>query len=263
MAKIIVLLWALALLPGCYYLQQPATPMPQAYYPAQQGYEVSEVPPVQRQRDLLVMLPGMGDGIDRFAHEGLVQQVAQAQLPVDVVVVNAHFNYYRSRTLLTRLQQDVINPAKAMGYQRVHLAGVSLGGFGALVYWRDVIDAAQDTNTAEKGPGAVLLLTPYLGEPEYYQHLLQKNSQAQAVNEEKNLWPWLESQNLRERKQWYLGSAQQDEFYTANQLLAERLRQSNTATVNGGHNWQSWRELWPTLLRQLKRDYYSKVNNYE
>ncbi|UTF61298.1 hypothetical protein [Gilvimarinus sp. DA14] len=259
MVKHALLLVTLALLSGCYYLQKPTAPMEQAYYPAQNGYQLRAQAPAHRQRDLLIMLPGMGDSIDRFTREGLIAQVAHVDLPLDVVVVNAHFNYYRSRTLLERLHQDVLLPAQALGYRRVHLAGVSLGGFGALLYWREF--AGADPGGPELG--AVLLLTPYLGEPEYYQHHINPGAAAKARGEEKNLWPWLDSQQPAARQHWYMGMAREDDFFRANQLLAERLPAANSATVNGGHNWQSWRELWPQLLANLKRDFYSKVQNYE
>lgn len=247
MVKGIFLALLLGVLSGCYYLQSPVAPMEQAYYPASDDYAYREDEPSEHERDLLIMLPGMGDGIDRFAREGLIDQVKQAQLPVDVVVVNAHFNYYRTRSLLTRLQVDVINPAKGKGYRHIHLAGVSLGGFGSLLYWRD------------KEPlDSALLLTPYLGEPEYYQYRLDPTAAPQALDEEKNIWPWLEKQAPRAREQWYLGLAREDDFYTPNALLADMLTPEHVAKAEGGHNWESWRELWPQLLEQLKRDFYSQ-----
>ena len=250
MVKRLFLLNLLTFLSGCYYLQRPIAPIEQAHYPAEAGYVYQPSAPATRAPDLLIMLPGMGDGIDRFAREGLIEQVKQAQLPLDVVVVNAHFNYYRSRSLLTRLQADVIAPAQNAAYRHIHLAGVSLGGFGTLLYWRD------------KAPlDSALLLTPYLGEPEYYQHRLEPSARPQALDEEKNLWPWLEQQTPRTREHWYLGMAREDEFYTANALLADMLAPEHAVQVEGGHNWNSWRELWPQMLSQFKRDFYSQGNH--
>jgi pimeloyl-ACP methyl ester carboxylesterase len=47
--------------------------------------------------------------------------------------VNAHLGYYAARTVLERLRQDVIGPARAR-YESIRLIGVSMGGLGTLLY---------------------------------------------------------------------------------------------------------------------------------
>lgn len=237
---------------GCYYLQTADTPMTTRFYERASGYSPSTAVPSERAQDLLVLLPGMGDGIERFEKEGLIRQLAQADLPVDAVAVNAHFGYYRSRQLLERLSEDVLQPAKALGYERIHLAGVSLGGFGGLLYWR----YGEQHPTLATDISSLLLLTPYVGEPEYYQHRLN-GGPAQAVGEEKNLWPWLESLPAGAGADWYLGMAESDKFYTANQTFAAFVPTEQVAIVEGGHNWDSWRALWPQLLQHLKREQFA------
>ncbi len=195
------------------------------------------------------MLPGIGDSMDRFYQEGLIAQLRNANLPLDVLVADAHFGYYRDRTLLSRLQQDVIDPAKAARYQQIHFAGVSLGGFGSLLYWRDS-DAWR--------PASLSLLTPYLGEPEYYQYKLagHEGEPAQQLETDKNLWPWLEQQPPSERQHWYLGLARSGKFYPPGQALANMLPARHVVSVEGEHNWQAWRSMWPPLLDAIKRDFY-------
>ncbi|MDO6748549.1 hypothetical protein [Gilvimarinus sp. 1_MG-2023] len=241
-----------AFLSGCYHLQSADAPMDVLYYPHHNGYQASEELPLVRSSDLLILLPGMGNRIDSFEQAGVLEQLAQAQIPVDAVMVDAHFAYYRARNFLPRLQQDVLLPAREAGYQRVHLAGISLGGFGSLLYWQYNLDQPTEGLPV----ASAMLLTPYLGEPEYYAHRLNPQLSPQLVSEDKNIWLWLEQLPPEQRQHWYLGLAEQDEFYQANRTFADLLPEDQVFTTPGGHTWDSWRDLWPRVLAQFKRDFF-------
>ncbi len=246
-----VLLILLVALSGCYYFKSPQVPMSRLFYPAEADYVYQ--PQWQRSApDLLVLLPGINGSAEQFEHEGLIDQVRESHLPVDVLVADAHFGYYRERSFLIRLEEDVLAPARAAGYRRIYLAGISLGGFGALLQWRHGEGESID---------ALLLLTPYLGEPEYYAHKLDPSLQPQALDEDKNLWPWLATVPPRKRQHWYLGRAEEDRFYIPNGLLMNTLPPANGVTLAGGHNWPTWRRLWPELLMRLKRDFYGEAQS--
>ena len=51
-----------------------------------------------------------------------------------MVVADAHVGYFRNRSFEDRLRADVMVPARARGYESIWLAGISLGGLGALLY---------------------------------------------------------------------------------------------------------------------------------
>ncbi|HEY7886082.1 MAG TPA: hypothetical protein VIC08_14150 [Cellvibrionaceae bacterium] len=238
--------FSLLLTSGCYHLQAAKAPMPALSYYHADAYQPG-VDSGQRAKDLLVYLPGMGDYMERFEGKDLQQPLFEAGLPIDIKVADAHFAYYRARTFNERLHQDIIAPAREEGYQRIYLVGISLGGFGALLHWRETGDI-----------DAVLLLTPYLGEPEYYAHLVDKNQQATALDEDKNIWPWLEELPPEAMQHWYVGRARDDKFFTPNSLLSDRLPPANTVTVDGGHDWNAWLAMWPQLLAKLERDFYSE-----
>lgn len=242
----------LLMLSGCYYLQSVDAPMASLYYHYSDGYRAPSASPQKIQKDLLIMLPGIGDGITRFEREGLIAQLAETGLPVDVVVVNAHIGYYRSRTFMQRLQHDVVRPALQAGYEKIHLAGLSLGGFGSLLYWRHQLM----TQSPDFPLVSALLLTPYLGEPEHYAHRL--TSEPKPVSDENSLWPWLERLSQAQRQHWYIGIAEQDEFYPVNLSFAGLLPEDQVFISPGGHDWDTWRELWPQLLVQWQSDFFDR-----
>ena len=69
----------------------------------------------------------------------------QRQLPVDLLLLDAHTGYYTSQQIVDRLLNEVVRPAREQGYARVWLVGISLGGYGSLLFTRehgDLIDGA-------------------------------------------------------------------------------------------------------------------------
>jgi pimeloyl-ACP methyl ester carboxylesterase len=60
--------------------------------------------------------------------------------PVDLIAVDAHAGYYLRQTVLERLREDVVAPARAAGYEKARLVGISLGGLGAALYATDHAD---------------------------------------------------------------------------------------------------------------------------
>ena len=62
---------------------------------------------------LLVMLPGSFARPEEFVREGFVQAVRERQLGVDMVLVDAHLGYYSDRSMIDRLQADIVAPARA------------------------------------------------------------------------------------------------------------------------------------------------------
>jgi len=87
-------------------------------------------------RPLLVMFAGATDRLEDCVEQGFIGMVRVSSALIDVVAVDAHMNYYLERSVVERLETDVIAPALAKGYMRIWLMGISLGGMGALDYAR-------------------------------------------------------------------------------------------------------------------------------
>lgn len=143
-------------------------------------------------RSLIVFLPGIDDTAEDYERHGFIDAVKQAGWPA--VVVDAHYGYYANRTILDRLHVDIFEPAKVLGYRNRWLVGISLGGFGALLYAsRHALDVT-----------GVVAIAPYLG-GSVVQEIMTAgglpNWTPATVDQhdyERQLWAWLKEYEKRE-----------------------------------------------------------------
>ena len=241
---------------GCY----PAAKIPIATI--QYGAEGAKGP-----RLLFVFLHGNGDRNSVFDEEGFVQAVRARGLSVDMISVDAHIGYYMNGTILTRLKEDVIDPARARGYEGIWLIGNSLGGFGSLSY-------------AQKYPNeitGIVLLGPFLGERPIISEIRHAGGLLRwepgdvllktKEDAEKHIWIWLkehgqqcalwpgDEDHLKMRgdvPKIYLGYGRKDRFTYAQDLLASLLPPEQVIALDGGHDWSTWKKLWDQFLdRQI------------
>jgi pimeloyl-ACP methyl ester carboxylesterase len=203
---------------------------------------------------LFVFLRGIGGSHYSFEEEGLVAEVWARGLPFDVVAPNAHFGYYGDRNLVLRLKEDVIDPARARGYRKIWLVGVSMGGLGALLY---LMEWPEDI-------AGVYLISPFLGS----QFFLEEMESAGGVRKwdpgpykteddwQRMLWHWMKTTIAdNPDKIVYLGYGTEDPFKSSPQLLAALLPPNRVYTIEGGHDYQTAKALWKIFLnndRQLR-----------
>jgi pimeloyl-ACP methyl ester carboxylesterase len=107
---------------GCSILMR-ATPTP---IPTQ----LKRMSPAERASTLVVFLPGRGGSMADFERQGFLDTLRDAGVKADTLTVDAHLAYYYKRTVIVRLWDDVLLPARQQGYRRIVLVGVSLGGVG-------------------------------------------------------------------------------------------------------------------------------------
>ena len=94
------------------------------------------VPAAQPPHRLVVVLPGRGDDLDSLARRGLAQTIHQQWPDADVILTGLTMPFYLQGHAAERLHDEVITPARKRPYKQVWLAGISLGGMGALMYDR-------------------------------------------------------------------------------------------------------------------------------
>lgn len=211
------------------------------------GYDLSPV-----ERDLLVLLPGIGDYAEDFESHQFLGMVRGTGWPVDVWMVDAHYGYYADRTIVEQLHRDVLGPARGAGYRQVWLGGISLGGLGALLY----------ASRYGEGLAGVLALAPFLGNPDTIHEIglagglaAWARGPADPHDAIRMLWRWLHQRQTGpphpdQPPRIYLGFGEQDLFSGAHMLLAAHLPDEQVIRAPGGHEWQVWQRLWKEFLRR-------------
>ena len=236
-------LWLLATtacLPGCLGVPEAVEPIPTTTWQA----------PSDGGRNLLVMLPGRGDRMDVFADHGF-PEIALDQ-GFDVVAVDAHFGYYMRRSLLPLLRDDIIAPARARGYTNIWLLGVSMGGFGALLYSAEYPDEID----------GLVLLAPYLGDRKISASVTAAGGldawqpeSARFKDYEVQVWAWLKANaGVPGGTPVQLGYGREDRLAAVYPPLRERLPEQQLLEIDGGHGWGTWTPLWRELATGLRAD---------
>lgn len=212
--------------------------------------KVVEVGSLERPaRCLMVLLPGGGDAMGKFAEEGFVAAIGASGLAIDVVAADARVGYYMRGEIGERLEQDVFAAARP-GHEHVWALGVSMGGYGALHY-------------AQQYPGrvdGVVVLAPYLGGRRVVAEIAEAGGLARWTgdppaplnrdNYQRQLWSWLKRTTAAgEGPVILLGYGVEDRLARANALLAAALPEDRVVTAPGGHDWPVWRGLLAEVLR--------------
>jgi len=206
--------------------------------------EFSKTP--RSERTLVIMLPGLGDEPEDYIANGFVDDMQRHGREVDVVVVDAHLGYYRERELLTRLREDVFEPAHAERYPSIWIVGISMGGMGALLSAREFGEQVD----------GVVLLSPFLGRRPALRRISAAGGPGAweppaetSSDYTVELWRWLKAYptEAAKRAPIYLGYGTQ-ERNRSHWMLAELLPSERVVTIEGGHEWDTWRAAWAKLL---------------
>ena len=206
-------------------------------------------------RCLVLFLPGRRDSFGDYGRRGFPEMAARAGVVADYVEVDAHMGYYRAQTITARLEEDVVAPARARGFERVWIVGISMGGLGGILYARE----------HPEGSLGVVALAPYLGDEEPRFVAAQGGLASYTMggpradaDYERELWGWLQRYAAQgaELPPIWLGFGAQDDLAPADQLLANALPPGRTFVEQGGHDWNTWTRLWKDVLDAglLQRD---------
>lgn len=235
------LLCLAALLSGCLPHRPITTPMQSI---------LDAVDPEQRADTLLVLLPGAFDQPNDFVHEGFVKAVRERRIAADVLLLDAHTEYYLQHIVLQRLLDEVVRPARADGYRTIWLAGISLGGYGSLLF------AKEHGNFVD----GIFVMAAFLGRRDIPAQIAAAGGLAQwrpgaatPDDPDRDLWLWLQGyagapSGGAGRPPLYLGYGRTDRFAPSNALLARLLPSERVLLTEGGHEWAAWRRLWSRFL---------------
>lgn len=201
----------------------------------------------------VILLPGAYQQPEDVVHAGFAAAIRARGLAVDLAIVELTLAHVTDREALLHLQREVLAPARAAGCRQLWLAGISLGGFMALLYMARY-PAEVD---------GLCLLAPYLGnrmmlaEIARYPSLADwyvgaANAANDELSEQRDLWRFIAGQ-APAGPRWHLGYGTQDRFVAAHRLLASQLRSGAVDELAGGHDWPVWRELWDRFLPTLEQ----------
>jgi pimeloyl-ACP methyl ester carboxylesterase len=215
------------------------------HIPANAIYDIAPV--ASAERILLLMLPGAKNTPQQLADNGFIRALREPPQPVDVLALDAHVDLYLEREKVERLLHDTLNNARAHGYRRIWLLGISLGGTGAMLC------ATQRTAEIE----GIFLLAPFLGtrgiiaEVEAAGGLHQwQAGEIVSLDHERALLQKVQNSPLATNNfpPIFLGYGSEDRYRGASIMLAAHLPQQHVSVIPGGHDWETWIVLWQKLL---------------
>ncbi len=203
-------------------------------------------------KNLFIFLRGLGGSHRSFEKEGLVEKTWGMGIPFDMMAPNAHFAYYAEQTLIERLREDVILPAKRKGYENIWLIGFSMGGLGSLLYLREHSEEIS----------GIYLISPFLGYRGIVDEIQKKGGLSKWTPGEylpeddwqRMLWHWIKDDVAGSKSiPIYLGFGNSDPFVKAHQLLATALPENHIIRRKGAHDYETFKALWMSFL---ERDVY-------
>ena len=208
--------------------------------------------PGRREQTLAILLPGALQRPGDLVQAGMVDAVRRRSLPLDLTLPDLQLNYVGETmdgSILQRLHEEVVLPARLDGYREIWLAGISIGGFIALAYAADYPGHVNGLCLLAPYPGSRILTN----EIKKAGGLDQWNADGVEGDGERRVWGWMQS--LRERPaaapHIHFGYALQDRFTSGQQLMAEALPGAHVDTVAGSHDWPAWQRLWVNFLDRL------------
>lgn len=214
------------------------------------------VPAAQPPHRLVVMLPGRGDDLDSLGRRGIAQIIHRQWPDADVILAGLTMPFYREGRAARRLHDEVLASTRAQHYDQVWLAGISLGGLGALMY-----DRAY--------PGEIdgmLLISPYLGDKPLYREIQAaggldrwQSGPVQAFTPEtyqRELWRYIQrwSGDPGRAGSIWVAYGDKERFRDRIGLLGAQLPPGHAFELPGHHNWTLWRPAAITLLEHARLD---------
>jgi enterochelin esterase-like enzyme len=191
----------------------------------------------------IVMLPAAYSSPEDFVRAGFIGAARARGLDLDLILPALELHDVLDRSLLVRVRDEFILPARARGCA-LWLGGISLGGYLALA------SAARHPHELE----GLCLFAPYLGSHIVTGEIERAGSlpawrpgEPAEDDEERRIWQFLQGHSDR-APALHLGLGREDRFAARVRLLAQSLPPQCVDIVPGGHDWPTWQRLWERFL---------------
>jgi len=192
----------------------------------------------------LVLLSGTYSEPEDFVREGFPAAVVAHGIDAEIVMAEVRAAWFADGSIVQRIHDDVMAPARDRGRSRIWMAGISLGGLAALAY------AARH----ESEVAGIVLISPYpatrdvlremeaAGGPGRWKPVIPPEGDL-----EREAWLWLASTTGGSPPvHCYFASG--DRFAPGQRRMAETLAPERVREMPGGHDWSAWRALWSEFL---------------
>ena len=202
--------------------------------------------------ELIVLLPGRFSRPEEFVKTGFLDQVRHFNPKARVEIPDLHLTYYIGRSVDTRLEEDIIIPARERGVKKISLVGISMGGLGSLLH------AVRKEDRVDE----IVMLSPFAGKDKVIEEITRAGGLAEweapdPLNKRdysRLLWRELQDKWGDEsgRPELYLGCGTSDDLLSAARLLErEFVPAENVVYADGGHDWPTWVSLYREI--ELKK----------
>jgi pimeloyl-ACP methyl ester carboxylesterase len=199
-------------------------------------------------KTLIVFLPGAQEVPADIVKEGFVEQVRARNIDADVVVIDSHIGYFLRRNFDVRIRTDIIEPARNKGYQSIWLAGISLGGFGSLMYpfiYPNEIDG-------------VIAMAPFIASNSVLDEVIDAGGLAKwrpaeplgKDDYQRALLQWLQGYGdaNQTRPKLYIGYGSEDGLPQFEKVIGSIISDSQLLRAPGKHDWPPWKQMWGDAL---------------
>ncbi len=202
---------------------------------------------VGQDRVLVLLLPPIGGMGSHYETNGFIEAVREKGFEADLKILDVNPVLYLQGRIIDLVKTELVDPAKASGYETIILVGVSLGGHGALLY---IMQHPEDVD-------GVVVLAPFLGGDRFAGAIekagsLEKWEDCPALGWDYPciMWKLLKAcvSDPNHQSTIILGYGTEDGFAKQNSLLAKELPPKNVFKVAGGHDWVTWKRLWIQVL---------------
>jgi pimeloyl-ACP methyl ester carboxylesterase len=208
-------------------------------------------------RSLIVVLPGFGSDAEALDKHKIGDAVHKNWPQADVLLTSATFTYYKHRNIVSRLEEDVIAPARKAGYKKIWLAGASVGGMGVLFY-------------EHEHPGemdGLVLLAPWLGSSDTLDQIRKaggvRNWNPGPVpetvdddNYQQELWRVVKnwSEDSASAARVWLICGTDDRLLPTARLLASAIPSSHYIELqDGSHNWDTFVAATDKIITRIRQ----------
>jgi hypothetical protein len=197
------------------------------------------LPPV-----LVAMLSGTFSEPEDFLREGFPAALRARGIAAELVMAELRAAWVADGSIVGRIEEAIVGPARARGFERIWLGGISLGALAVLGY------AARRGGSLE----GLALISPYpatrtvLEEVDAAGGLDHWNPAIpEAGDVEREAWRFL-ARRAPGPPSVHCYFASGDRFAEGQRRMAGTLPAGAARELPGGHDWRAWRALWDAFL---------------